>query len=966
MATNIINIQEIYGIIISEVVRNPNEWISFLNCAGRNYKYDFTDQVLIYAQRPNATACAETKLWNNRFNRWVKKNTQGIALFDNTKRSGLRYVFDVNDTTNNLGQKLILWEVKKDNKNDIIDDLEANFGELANKESFEKAIFSAIQNSIEDNIQDYYEKLLDNLSDSNLDGFDKDVLQEEYKQLLTNSIAFLVFSRIGENPFEFIKSDDFYFIQNFNTFNTITILGATVSDIGENILRNIERTVRNLQKNQNRTFEDKSYNEYNLEKKDERSNEYEEIGDNLHRKGRIFDSKYSSTSSKESGRKIRSNENEILDGERQNNIPVIENAEQIERTFDGNTGTSSSENRELDRTDEEKRENNGRIKSNRPDEMGGLNEQYQDESRGDSNQRSDIQLNSSRMYIEKKYSSDIDLLKNQYIDDILLNIDTLNVSRKDIRDYFKEHLSSEERTKYIENAFKDIYTEIVVDDVRLASKPYQNCLLMLKGSFGNREQEIYYDWELVARYINGLILIDRFYDKNEFQEVGDNIPTFSFTQNLIDEVLRGGSNFEESKYRIYSQFTQSLSTDENIKFLKNEYGIGGSSPIIIGTGVWEDHNAKGILLQKGYEDDSPKKMLSWKDVEQRLKEIIMLDQYLNEEEKSKYEDWLNKDVNEVEDNSFNDFSKNEKVEYEYHLGDKVFIGLDEYEILSFDDNNVVLYDPQFPLLNKEMPRDEFDKKVQENYANNHLIVKKDEEAIDKEDRLKQIKSALISICLYGYNEVINSSEFKWVSSRDTISSLKNEYKELSGEDFNENEYLPKYNDVNEGAKNEKITNDEEQQIDNELLNNISKKSSANNKMQDFVLNPEIPEKDRNNYIIKNNDLGIGLPSEKIQRNIEAIKILKLCEDEQRLATLEEQEVLAQYVGWGGLPQVFEEKNTYYNELKSLLSEEEYENAKASTLTAFYTPPIVIKSIYQALEKMGVQKANILEPSCRNR
>ena len=136
------------------------------------------------------------------------------------------------------------------------------------------------------------------------------------------------------------------------------------------------------------------------------------------------------------------------------------------------------------------------------------------------------------------------------------------------------------------------------------------------------------------------------------------------------------------------------------------------------------------------------------------------------------------------------------------------------------------------------------------------------------------------------------------------------------------------------------------------------------------MHPEIPLEERNNYRISNDQLGEGTPREKYQRNIEAIKVLKKCEEENRYATPEEQEILAQYIGWGGLPEAFDSRNdswkNQYEELKSILTEKEYKEAKESTLTAFYTPPVVINSIYEALQNMGLQRGNILEPSCRSR
>ena len=169
---------------------------------------------------------------------------------------------------------------------------------------------------------------------------------------------------------------------------------------------------------------------------------------------------------------------------------------------------------------------------------------------------------------------------------------------------------------------------------------------------------------------------------------------------------------------------------------------------------------------------------------------------------------------------------------------------------------------------------------------------------------------------------------------------------------------------------EKQKPDQEENVVNDEVARKITSSNRNRNIEYFDLHPEIPTEERNNYEIKNDLLGIGTPKEKFRNNVEAIKVLKLCEEQNRYATPDEQQVLAKYVGWGGLKPAFENDNNSwseeYNELKNLLTDEEYEKAKASSLTAYYTPPLVIRNIYKALENMGLKQANILEPSCRNR
>src|SRR5699024_9292192 len=253
-------------------------------------------------------------------------------------------------------------------------------------------------------------------------------------------------------------------------------------------------------------------------------------------------------------------------------------------------------------------------------------------------------------------------------------------------------------------------------------------------------------------------------------------PELEFSQEFIDTFFQEQNS--ERKYYIYRQLQSSLSTSDNITFLKNLYGISGSSHTVKGSGVGFNSNGKGITLYRGYEADEIEVLLKWNTIEKRLKELISLDRYLNPKEKEYYPTWLEKyensqreeykDENVLEQEEQNDIEIVEQQEdfieeYEYHLGDKVYIGAEEYEILSFDENTVRLYDYQYPLFNKEMTREEFDRKVQENPANDHLKVKKSktvEEITPKEETKEEIQEQTPQVDdLVGEHLTIDNREF---------------------------------------------------------------------------------------------------------------------------------------------------------------------------------------------------------------
>ena len=415
----------------------------------------------------------------------------------------------------------------------------------------------------------------------------------------------------------------------------------------------------------------------------------------------------------------------------------------------------------------------------------------------------------------------------------------------------------------------------------------------------------------------------------------ENTPAFSFNQNLIDDVLLEGSYFTNGKFRIYRLFKESYSTDDNIAFLKKEYGEGGGS-VYKHDNLFEWHSAKGIKLSYGLKDNAPELFLTWNKVEKRLKELVNTDTYLNNEEKEKYQKWLNEEY------------ESEKWMYEQRINPKKSTVLSEEKAqnnLDIEKNYKLSNDQYFHFHTSE---EGYYYSIYDKYGN------------EQDGGLLE----------YSENEETQtlSSIRKRLADFTNIEELSNENLEEVSQDFIDN---LANNEIQNATTKENYI-EQAQNVLN-LFETREEKGEALNREEYYEEKNKQKEKnslEKINYHIDNNFLGEGTPKEKVAKNIEAIKILKKLEQENKLANKDEQEVLAQYVGWGGLPDVFDEKKSNwseeYNILKQLLTKEEYESARASTLTAFYTPPVVIRNIYKALQNMGLKQANILEPSCRCR
>lgn len=930
MASKLRLITDLYGETLTQISKNPDDWMSFLECAAMNYKYPFNYQVLIYAQRPEAVACAKIEAWNKQVGRWVNRGAKGIALLsEDNGYTNLRYVFDIADTNSKFGKSFRLWSVPKPYEVDIIESLENKYGELEDKSSLGLAIKSVSKIIVEDNMQDYLEDLKFYRENSSLEPMTDEAVQLLFQNALENSIAFSMIKRCGLNPNDYFTNEDFTPILAFDSYETITRLGVATSEISEMGIREIYNTIKKLRINEInkiRTFDidkDLSYDVSESRETVERRNNDEY---NLHTQRGLRDTRPSDIREQDSsGGQIRNDEVKVLEREQEISIYNSINEQSTSRTLDEYSRSSNGESRTDSIRNESQREDNRTNETTRPYEMDRLNEQLEDISRGDSSERIDLRLNNYDPSQSKTHYVVVDEKINQ----ILSTTPHLRKSNKEIKDFIQKEKDVTKRAEYLKGIFNKDYTGVIVDDQMYGYKTFDNGILFWKGNFLSRDTESFVSWEDLTYHYDAMILLNQlndrieplpsvtdqlsFIDENSEKSVSD----LEFTQEFVDRYLT--EQHRDTKFSIYEQFSKSLSTENNINYLKNLYGISGATSTIKGAGIGVNTDYKGVRFNRGYFDASAKEQLfKWNYIEKRIKTLIHEDRYLNSKELEEYPKWLDEKDQERE---FIEASNNlaekiieepteEKYEYQYHLGDRVYIGADEYEILSIGISNVVLYDFRYPLFNREMSKEEFDRKVQENPANDHLKVK----VSDIKDNINEEPS----------NIEVNVKE------------------EIS------------------------LPIEEEPEVQEENIVPVFEKKKSN-KIRSFDIHPEIPISDRNQFKITNDNLGEGSPREKFINNVEAIRVLKKCEEENRFATPQEQEILSKYVGWGGLPQAFDEKDSSwsneYSILKNLLDEKEYSQARESTLTAFYTPPVVIRSMYKALENMGLKTGNILEPSC---
>ena len=942
-------ISELYNRTCKTVVSNPQNWQAFLASACRNYKLRYDEQLLVYAQRPDATAVLEIEQWNRIFGRWVNRGARGIAVFadENRTRQRLTHYFDISDTHESKYSRTVpIWDMRQEYEADVIETLESTFGEIENKSSLAEAIMGAARNAAEDNIPDYLQDLYYATEGSFLEEVDNDIVASIYKNVVANSVAYMMMSRLGVDTDGYFELDDFRDVTNFNTQETLNALGFATSDIAEMGLTEVSKTITALNR-QNRIIVGQDRNEYNkVENNDERSLDNERT--DLHNGGRLQPSEpETSTAAGGDFGQIRSDEEKVSEGTSQS--PLLQSPDEGRTdTALGGSGTESQQD-------------------------GGNNPEP------DGTERGSDRTDESRGYDEMGLS-----------DELPSQLGTGN---------------------------RESGSDIRLEDI----KPLPDMGGQLSFIQERAEEQT--------------------------------TSAFSIPKEIIDNYLASGSGFANGKYRIYEQYQKSLSLKENADFLKKEYGTGGGTY----AGGVSDYNydcdAKGVRIRKGYEENAPEIRMNWTEVAKEIGRLISDDRYLNKKEWWNYPEWLAEQevkrarvAEQVENREVMSTVPAQKepeeqempqdVEYEYHLGDKVYIGASEYEILSIDDERVMLYDYDMPLFNKEFSHIEFDEKVRENPMNEHLIVKE----VPTEERNVTVDyndaffinqdNATVTWIYYnpdsaaGGQYVTNILNFDEITEIAKDSQTSNEFFDRLGSIANqtladvgtewfseaENRFLekPDFTDCTQDTMQSLVSEAEKSSVTEVQTNMgsvpiedyreiVASQSGFDSydemykqgyrigngydkepepvvpaweqkkKVKGFDLHPDVPMADRHTFNLRENEVETVGKKERFRRNIMAIQLLKKCQEENRFATPEEQIVLSKYVGWGGLSEAFDENNsawaTEYLELSSVLTPEEYASARESTLTAFYTPPEVITAIYKAMEQMGFKEGNLLEPSC---
>ena len=934
--------------VAKDVAANPQEWMRFLNTASRLYRYTFPEQLLIYAQRPGATAVASMEIWNQKMYRWIKKGSKGIALIDNTSgpKTKLRYVFDVQDTykVKNLGRDPQLWNLNPEGEQLVADYLQERLALEATEGGLAEVLHQAAEESVQAWLPDAFDELQMDVAGTFLEDLDEQNQKVEFRELMTNSVWYVLLNRCGLDVQEYLDAEDFRHITDFNQLKVIGHLGSSVNEISRPVLMQIGRYVLNdLEKDLKTVAKEKevAYNEFNTliresktrntEDRGENKEETEHERDHLQPEWRVPDSGYQSGGDERNDREVRIDEERVSEKPQSSQIQHSDLTEPSGQSSDGNRQPGKAESRQPDvRTSGEKP---GTGQNGRRDGMDQTHEPDQSTGRGTGNSGDYLQL--SLFPTEEEQLGEIRkavaaleqpaafLISDEVVDDILRTGSGQKNTLFHITARLIEGLDNEEMQNFLKEEYETGGKGFTIDGQKISIWYDNDGIRIRRGDSARRNFDRMVTWEEAAGRIR---------DMYEDRSYVDNL----ISNNAIEQEQEEMTNLLALHFRDTSrnrEEQQSYSDWQDV--VREAWTDSAEADAIAHRFEW---------LQKDM-DENPEDYHRWEI--QHNPEYFQRFQDLQRERS-----WV--------DQKFTV----ERPALSFITQDEIDAVLRRGGITAGGRNRIYEYFMEHHDIKDaaEFLKNEYGT----GGAAPGIPGAYESDASHDAKGLKLAKGKIGSPDV----EVL----LKWNKVAERVRQL------IRTDDFLSPEELEKYEERQEAQRQadlegaQQALEVEQEGSDQQEIREENQEPSEVETQPEAVedaekkedITPEQSDIPATNFHITDDELGQGTPKEKFRANIMAIQLLKKCEEENRNATPDEQEILSRYVGWGGLADAFDETKsaweTEYLELKTVLTPEEYAAARASTLNAHYTQPIVIESMYQALENLGFTKGNILEPS----
>lgn len=662
MASKFQFITELYSRTLTRLTGDYESWTGFLRSACYNYKCPFDEQVLIYAQRPDATAVLELEKWNRQFGRWVNAGATGIAVMDEAHGKGrLKHYFDITDThATRISRPVPIWSMEPAYTEPVIETLEATFGTLAEKDNLPDAILSASRNAVADNMQDYLRDLLDCRGGSMLEELDALNVEVTYRRALERSVSYMLMTRLSLPAMAYLLPEDFEGIYSFDTPSTINALGIATSDIAEMGLREISRTVMQARREQNFAKDaqigyDAVKEQNNAEK--ERSAEH---GSDLQSAGGLSPAEPAAAPrAGDAPGQVRGAAEAVHQEAPQGAVYESQDQRSVGGTSGGDRDGGGEDGDAAGGADGENRGRDGGAESCQSPALDGADEQPEAQRGGNGAERSDLQLNDTD---ENAGSAELPALLDEHlIEAILLDDGGRKHTRQEIFAYFQDTRDITARTEFLKNSYNDIWVEVLAgaDKVRVGYHAEEDGLLMWEGSYLSRTAESVFSWGVVTEMTENLIERGEYkiklglqnapvmeeqlsffdmgggaavYEVPEPQRTGELFPIRTVPQAVIDQALYTAGNSYNSAYRVAVFYARQRSETECIAFLRREFGTENGRGIEYEGqkyAVWfmEDgiHLAQGDSIRTSHSRTT----VTWEQASARILELLEAGTYLS-------------------------------------------------------------------------------------------------------------------------------------------------------------------------------------------------------------------------------------------------------------------------------------------------------------------------------------------------
>lgn len=650
MANTFEHIRKLYNNTCEDIVRSPTVWQNFLGSACYNFRLPFDEQLLIYAQRPDAKAVLSFNSWNNRFNRMVNRGAKGIAVVDDsTDNPRLKYYFDISDTSERENSKPVpIWKYEDGFKDDVIKTLQ-NAYDIASDDIY-NAVWETSKTLVEDNINDYNADLVMCKNNSFLEELSEDMCESVLRMALQNSVAYMIMARLNLDVDGYFDNESFEGVMSFNTPLTVSILGNATSSIAEMGLSEISKTVLSVI----RTFDKEQNTQYT---KGEKENERSVTNDsNIYTNGQLPNTELDASAEKNSSQQLWQGTQEVSQGNPSGNLSLSTDTGHSQQPLERDSGASTADGRTNHNSDGKSTGSDRETQTNEYDDLGGNDEQYQELGEGNSIERTDLHDVTDELP---------PFVDEQAIRYMLSNPDDDLVQRKPaIIKAYQTTKKDNELINYTKTLYPRRFDEYDKFNKHFGFTLADNGLLMYEGNYKTRTKESVFSWDIVISIIKELINDGKYFDTEKEEKtqldlfsfsydnepVYDEIPQtslftdFGISQQIIDEALCCGFNDKNSRVQIAMHFRRDRGVEYNARMLKFLYGTNGAGFVFNGEKVsfWYDEN--GISIAKGTSaKTSTATHLTWEQAAVRIRELLDVGRFMPQYELDKVDDYeLNK------------------------------------------------------------------------------------------------------------------------------------------------------------------------------------------------------------------------------------------------------------------------------------------------------------------------------------